>query len=181
MKTIFKSILIGCLLVSNVWAEHEADHRYNIRGYVLDANQNGIQKLTVQVFAKRELLGTSKTDTNGYYSLILHLHNEDYGRVLGIRAGPHKAEFRVKFDLEDHTSIRAHEANFVDGKYVEGQLDRFRIPSWSYAVGGLFLLIMIAIFLEKRRKKKIRLAKYGSTMKQSQSTHKAKKVKRKKH
>ena len=181
MRIIILSIIAGGLFFNNVWADHEPDHRYNIRGYVLNANQQGIDNLTVQAFAKGELLGTSKTAANGYYSMHLHLHNSDYHRIVKLRAGSHEAELRVTFDVEDDTSARIHEANFVDGKYIEGTLGRFRIPSWSYAVGGLLLFMIILIYLERRRKKKIRLAKFGTSDSHPPSRHRAKKSRRKKH
>lgn len=164
-------------MFANAWADHEIDHRYNIRGYVLEANQ-GIAGLTVQAFLEGKLLETGKTDANGYYSLHLHLHDADHRRVLKLRADSQEAELRVTFKVGDATTARIHEANFVDGKFVEGALERFRIPTWSYAAGGLLLIIFLAVFLEKRRKKKIRLAKYGSGEKSPSSTHKKK---RKKH
>lgn len=181
MTRIFISLVVGCLLFTNAWADHEPDHRYNIRGYVLDAGQEGIRNLTIQAFSEGELLGSGKTDAEGYYSLHLHLHDADNRRRIKLRAGSHEAELRVTFDVGDKTTARIHEANFVDGKYVEGKLGRFRVPSWSYAVGGLVLFMLIAVFLEKRRKKKIRLAKYGSGDKHSAPVHKGKKARRKKH
>ncbi len=181
MRIVIIFMFAGCLLSTNLWADHEPDHRYIVRGYVLDANQRGIDNLTVQVFSEGKALGSTQTNADGYYSLHLHLHDEDYRRVLKLRAGPHEAELRVTFDVGDATSARIHEANFIDGKYVEGALGRFRIPSWSYAVGGLLLIFVIAVFLEKRRKKKIRLAKYGPAHKHSPSKHKARKARRKHH
>ena len=181
MRIMIYCLIAGSLFINNVWADHEPDHRYNIRGYVLDANQQGIVNLTVQAFAGGEILGTGKTDADGYYSMHLHLHNSDYHRILKLQAGSHQADLRVTFDVEDDTSARIHEANFVDGKFIEGNLGRFRIPPWSYAVGGLLLFMMILIYLERRRKKKIRLAKFGTSETHPPSKHRAKKSRRKKH
>jgi hypothetical protein len=181
MRAIVISVITGCLLFTSVWADHEPDHRYNIRGYVLDARQQGVDNLTVQAFADGESLGSGKTDADGYYSMHLHLHNEDYRRVIKLRAGPHEAELRVTFDLENTTSARIHEANFVDGQFVEGSLGFSHILSWIYPIGGLVVIMTILFFLEKRRKKKIRLAKFGSSAKQHPAGHKAKKARRKKH
>ena len=181
MRTIIFSLIAVSLFFNNVRADHEADHRYNIRGYVLDANQKGIDNLTVQAYAEGELLGTVRTDADGYYSLHLHLHNSDYHRILKLRAGSYEADLRVTFDVEDDTSARIHDANFVDGKLVEGDLGRFRVPSWSYAVGALFLFIVSLVFLERRRKKKIRLAKYAASAASPPSSHKSKKSRRRKH
>ena len=181
MRASIISVITACLLFTNAWADHEPDHRYNIRGYVLDAGQQGIDNLTVQAFADGESLGTGETNADGYYSMHLHLHNEDYRRVIKLRAGPYEAELRVTFDPEDTTSARIHEANFVDGRFVEGSLGFSHILSWLYPVGGLVLIMTILVFLEKRRKKKIRLAKYGASEKHHPSGHKAKKARRKKH
>jgi hypothetical protein len=83
--------------------------------------------------------------------------------------------------VEDDTSARIHEANFVGGKFIEGNLGRFRVPSWSYAVGGLLLFMVILVFLERRRKKKIRLAKFGTSETSHPPGRKVKKSRRKKH
>jgi hypothetical protein len=181
MRTIVLFIFAGSLFFSNAWADHEADHRYNIRGYVLDAKQMGIDDLTVQAFLEGKLLETSKTDADGYYSLHLHLHNPDFHKILKLRAGSYQADLKITFDRNDDTSARIHDANFVDGEYIEGDISRFRIPSWSYAVGGLLLFMMILVYLERRRKKKIRLAKYAKSEMNHPSKHRAKKSRRKKH
>jgi hypothetical protein len=181
MRTIIFFIIAGSFFCSNAWADHEPDHRYNIRGYVLDANQEGIADLTVQASADGQILGTSNTAADGFYSMHLHLHNADYHRILKLRAGSQQAELRVTFDRDDHTSARVHDANFVDGKYIEGNLARSRILAWSYAAGGLVLFMMILGYLERRRKKKIRLAKYGTGNAHHESKHRAKKARRKKH
>ena len=76
---------------SNVWAEHEVDHRYNIRGYILDKNKQAIYNQNVQVFDGNQLLGENKNDSVGYYSLHLHLHNSDKARKLRLLSGSNEA------------------------------------------------------------------------------------------
>lgn len=175
MRTLILIAVVGNLLVGNAWAEHEADHRYNIKGFVLDENQQGISNLNVQAFDGSSLLATGKTDTDGYYSLHLHLHNEDNHRVLKLRAGPHESELRVSFDPDDKKTLRVHDANFVAGKFIEGGLRRFRIPSWIYAIGGLVVFGFIAAFLESRRKKKLRRKKAASGEQHPSGQRKSKK------
>jgi hypothetical protein len=178
MRIVILFMVAGCLLSTNLFADHQ---RYNVRGYALDAAERSIDKLTVQVLREGSSLGATQTDADGYYSLHIRLHDADSNRVLKIRAGRHEADLQVKFDAGDARSVLIHEANFIGGKLVEGAIARFRIPSWSYAVGGLLLIFVIVAMLEKRRKKKIRAAKYGPTGNHSPSKHKAKKVKRKHH
>ena len=178
MRMIIIFMFAGCLLSTNLFADHQ---RYNVRGYVLSAEERSIDKLTVQVLREGNKLGTTQTDADGYYSLHLRLHDGDTDRIFKIRAGRHEADLHVKFDAGDARSVSIHEANFIGGKFIEGAITRFRIPPWSYAVGGLLLIFVIAYFLEKRRKKKIRLAKYGSTGKHPASKNKVKKARRKHH
>jgi hypothetical protein len=164
-----------------VWAEHEVDHRYNIRGYVLDQNQQGISNQDVRVFSDSSLLASTRTDSAGYYSLHLHLHNSDNRRVLKLHAGSDQADLRVTFDPTDTTTLRVHEANFIGGEYIEGSLGRIRIPPWVYPVGGLLALGVFVVMLEKRRKQKIKQKKIESNQKPSSSSRKSKKRRRKKH
>jgi len=180
MKTIILAVIAGCLSITNAWAEHEVDHRYNIRGYVLDENQQGIDNLNVQVFSGSSMLGNSKTDSSGYYSLHLHLHNSDNRSSLRLRAGPYESELRVTLDPGDISTLRVHDANFIAGEYIEGKLGRFRIPPWLYPVGGLLALGAIVVILETRRKKKIRQKMVVSSEKRPTGKRKSKKRRGKK-
>ena len=148
--------LVFFLMAGPLRAEHEADHRYDVRGYLLDAEERGIANQEVLVFNDGKLLGTSKTDSSGYYSIHLHLHNSDLRQNLTLRAGPSQAQLRVDFDPTDKTTMRIHEANFVAGEFVEGDLGRFRLPSWIYPLGGLIVIGFILVTLEKRRRAKLR-------------------------
>ena len=90
--------------------------------------------------------------------------------LLRLRAGPHESELRVTFDPGDTNTLRVHDANFVAGEYIEGELGHFRMPPWIYPVGGLLVLGVIVVLLEKRRKKKIKLDKMGSAKHHSSGT-----------
>jgi hypothetical protein len=181
MRIVIIIMFIGCLLSTNLWADHQPDNRYNVRGYVLDANKDGINNVTTRVLSEGKTIRSIKTNADGYYSLHFQLHDDDSDRVLNLRAGRNVAELRVNFNSGDTRSVRIHEANFIDGKFVEGAIGGFRFPTWIYAVGGLILIFVIVVFLEKSRKKKIRLAKYGTSGKHTTSKHKTKKARRKSH
>lgn len=178
MRIFLLTLVTVCLMTTHAWAEHTVDHRYNVRGYVLDENRQGLSNQEVRVYDGNSMLEKSTTDASGYYSLHLHLHNPDNGRALILRAGEHEAELRVSFDPEDLNTQRVHEANFVGGEFVEGGLGKFRIPPWAYPVVGFLGLGIIVVFLEKRRKKKIRLKKSKSAETQSAHSHRPKKGRR---
>ena len=59
--------------------------------YILDKNQQPISNQNVQVFDGSKLLGENKTDSAGYYSLHLHLHNSDKARKLRLFSGSNEA------------------------------------------------------------------------------------------
>ena len=173
-------LLALALSFNTVMAEHENDHRYNIRGYVLDSQQRPVKGLDVRVFDGHELLKNGKTDSSGFYSLQLHIHDPDLGKKLRLVAGSNQAELTVTFDPGDVDTVRVHEANFIAGKFTEESLGRFRLPSWVYPLAGLVLIGFILVALERRRKRKIRLKQHGSVEKSSRSKSPGRKKKSKK-
>ena len=181
IKTFIFFIIAGYLLSTSAWAEHEANHRYNIRGYVLDGRQQGIGGLDVRVYSGTQLLESITTAADGYYSLHLHLHDTDFGQTLLLRAGQYEAELRVRFDASDQSTARVHEANFVDGRFTETPIIRFRMPGWVYPVGGLLLVVVAAVVLESRRKKKIKQKINVAHSDQQPHKHRSKRRRRKKH
>ncbi len=179
MRLLFLVSIGWCLIFTNAWAGHEADHRYNVRGYILDKNEKAISNQDVRVFDGNKMLAEGKTDSVGFYSLHLRLHNEDRGRKLRIRSGSNEAEISVSFDVADVSSQRVHDANFIDDEFIEGSLNRFQLPTWVYPIAGLLTLGFVAVKLEKRRKKKRREKLAGHTGQSSSAGHKKKKKKRK--
>lgn len=181
MKTFIFALVAGFLMIATAWAESEVDYRYNIRGYILDENRQGIANQDVRIYRGRVLLEMVKTDTTGYYSLQLLLRNSDNLQNLRLRAGEKEAEIQVTFDTEGLTVSRIHEANFVAGKLIEGKLSQYLIPPWIYPIVGLLAIIFLAVKLEKRRKKKIQQKKDKLSGRQSLSSHTSKKKRRRKH
>ena len=172
--------LLACLLLPiGAIAEHEADHRYNVRGYILDEHDRAIARREVTIFADGNILASGNTDADGYYSLHLHLHNEDRGRLLSLNAGGQRAEIRVDFDPQDKHTARVHDANLVGGKLVEQALNRWRTPAWVYPLAGFLVLAFLLVTLERRRKRKLRLKQFGA--KSASHSHHGKKKRRKKH
>lgn len=155
MRTLIIAAL--CLLASGtVMAEHEVDHRYQVRGFVLDADENALAGREVVLANGGTVLASGRTDSSGYYSIHLHLHNEDLGRRLQLRAGNARGEIRVSFDPQDRSSVRIHDANLIGGKLVEGSLGRWRTPTWLYVLAAFVVLGAALVMLEKRRRRKLR-------------------------
>ena len=181
MKTLITVFLTGLLMLKNALAEGEVNQRYNIQGYILDENDQGMANQEVKVYKGRLLLEMGKTDATGLYSLQLNLHGSENQQILRLRAGDDEAELKVTFEADDLNTVRTHQANFVDGKFIEGAITSFGIPSWIYLLAGLIFISFLAVKLEKRRKKKIQQKKNRSSGRQSTSSHHAKQKRRKKH
>lgn len=145
------------LLAGTASAEHEADHRYIVEGYVLDARENPKTDLTVAVTADEGLLGETVTDRRGFYRVRLHLHNTDLGRELTVKAGDREARVEVAFDPADTETDRVHDLNFVGADVTEVDLGTRGFPTWTYVVIGILVVLLVARSITQALKKRRKL------------------------
>ena len=148
------------LFAATVAAEHEADHRYDVRGYVLSADKRPLDGVPVTIRIGDQFIGSGRTDGEGYYAIRLHLHDSDIGRTLAVRAGKHQALIRMQAEYENRTTARTHHVNFVGGEVIENNLSGTSIPTWIY-VAAAPLVLWAAVHLTgviRRKVRKLRLA-----------------------
>lgn len=88
-------------------ALHEVDHRVTIRGaiYQPEGTPHGHSAVSV-VEPGGAVLATTNTGRTGKFQFVLHLHDEDAGRMLILRSGPLTREFRLTFDPNDTRTER---------------------------------------------------------------------------
>ncbi len=144
-------LLIGILVSGAAVAEHEEDHRYTVRGYVLDAERRPIAGERVTIRGH----GGATTGSDGGYRIVLHLHNADIGKTLHVRSRKVETNLRVSFDPGDRRSPRIHHANFIGDEFVPGELERSSIPAWVIVVAATALLgggLLVALKSGKRRR-----------------------------
>lgn len=158
------------LLAGAASAEHEADHRYIVQGYVLDARENPKADLTVAVTADEGLLGETMTDRRGFYRVRLHLHNTDLGRELTVKAGDREARVEVAFDPADTGTDRVHDLNFVGADVTEVDLGTRGFPTWAYVVIGILVVLLVARSITQALKKRRKLQAKHEQM-QGNKTH----------
>jgi len=141
-------LLLAPALLSPVLAEHEADHRYTVRGYVLDDQRQPLagKKVSIRGFA------SATTDSAGEYRIRLHLHNADLGKNLQIHSDGVESTIRVSFDPSDTHSARVHYANFVGGEFVSGELSGTGFPAWGFAAAGLGVVMAGGLVLAAKRR-----------------------------
>jgi hypothetical protein len=147
------------LFAATVAAEHEADHRYNVGGYVLSADKRPLDAVPVTIRKDGRIIGSGRTDGEGYYTIQLHLHDSDIGGTLAVRAGEHQALIRMQAEYGNRTTARVRHVNFVGGEVIEKNLG-IGIPAWVYLAAAPFVL-WAAVYLSgviRRKIRKLRLA-----------------------
>ncbi|HEX2056562.1 MAG TPA: carboxypeptidase-like regulatory domain-containing protein [Nitrospiraceae bacterium] len=124
---------VSLSLPSILFATHEADHRFTVEGFVCDKDGKASAQVEVLVKDTRVTVGqTTKTDSDGYYKVTLHLHNDNLGDPLLVEAGAEQKQYKVSFDPNDLDSERRLQVNFGSG--CEQALGP---PRWlMYALGA---------------------------------------------
>ena len=155
---------VGLMLLCALWtahdvsAEHTMDHRYTIWGYVKDADGAPLKGTLVAVTDGRETrLGVARSGANGRYSIRLHLHNSDIGRLLGVEANNVSRQFRVTFSPNNITSVRTHRVDFLGRQAVEIlRPDRSLTTYILLAIGAAAVIIPAFLYVTGRVKRKRR-------------------------
>lgn len=176
MFRLAAAIVLMTLIAGTASAEHEADHRYIVEGYVLDAEENPRADEKVVVTAREGLLGEAVTDRRGFYRIRLHLHNSDLGKTLTVKTTDRDADIEVTFDPGDTETDRVHDLNFVGADVTQADLGSRGFPTWAYVVIGVLVLLLVARTISKTLKQRRKLQ---AKQEQKQSKQKRKKGKRK--
>lgn len=130
----------GCIAVSVGFpsitsATHEADHRFMVEGYVCGAGGAGLSNAEVLVKDTRISYGqVVKTDGDGYYKAMFHLHNDNLGDPLLVEALGEQKNLKIEFDPKDLESDRKVRVDFGSG------CSRANSPPWMWWGGGAVLL-----------------------------------------
>ena len=155
---------VGLMLLCSLWtaydvsAEHTVDHRYTIWGYVKDADGAPLKGISVAITDGREnRLGVARTGANGRYSIRLHLHNSDLGRLLSVEANNVSRQLRVTFSPNNITSARTHRVDFLGRQAVEIlRPDRSLTTYMLLAIGAAAVIIPAFLYVRGRAKRQRR-------------------------
>jgi hypothetical protein len=129
---------VGAWAASGTWtfAEHETDHRFTVEGYVCGADGKPVGNQEVMVKDTKIPLGkTVSTDSDGFYSITLHLHNENQGDPILVTAGDSEQRVTAKFDAKDMKSERKMVVHFGSGCETAPRAS----SQWVYYTVGLGL------------------------------------------
>jgi hypothetical protein len=103
-----------------VRATHLPDHRFLVIGYVSDAAGRPVAGATVVVTRlKTGLEHRTRTEPDGLYFVVVHLHDEDEGERLGLEVDGARGEVRARFDVRDRKVERGTRVDVRGGRLVE--------------------------------------------------------------
>jgi uncharacterized protein YeaO (DUF488 family) len=101
-------------------AEHEAQYRYTVLGYVKDAAGRPRKGVGLEVTRQKTgLFYNGETDAAGLYVIVTRLADESRGEELLVRAGPASLRIAVRLDPADHKTERGTRVDFTGPKATE--------------------------------------------------------------
>ena len=112
------SSLMLVLYVLPAHATHENDHRFTVFGTVRDgATFPGRplpnKEVVVKDVATQQIMQRGTTDTEGKYSLVLHVHNGDVGKIVLLQSAGIAKQLALQFDPSDLTTERRAQVDIV--------------------------------------------------------------------
>ena len=133
-----------------LFASHAADHRFTVEGFVCGPDGKGRAGAEVLVKDTRVTVGQTVTsDSDGYYKVTLHLHNDNVGDPLLVETGGEQQHRKIEFDPNDLETERKLWVNFGSG--CERDLGP---PKWFvYGLGLAAVAIVGWIGLKISRKR----------------------------
>lgn len=117
---ILTAVLVTLWLGGPAGATHAPDHRFVVLGYVTGDDGRGQPEVAVVVSRlKTGLAYRARTEPDGFYLVVVHLHDEDEGDRLLVRAGAASGEVVARYDVRDHKVERGTRVDIRAGRLVE--------------------------------------------------------------
>jgi hypothetical protein len=164
VRQLALAVVLVLVPVTYVYSLHEVDHRYDVTGFILDAERRPIAGVSVVAQVDGKRLGSGRSDSNGQYRFRMHLHDSDVGRELRLKTPDHEGTVRVTLTPGDSSTQRIHHVNFIDGKLVEGELPgRGGVSVSTLVAAGAAVLVIgglvMAERLRRRQRRRLRAAR----------------------
>lgn len=111
------AVLIAALLVAAsplARATHQVDHRYTVSGTIAYEDGTPAEHVPVHfTVANGHPIGTVKSDKQGRYKAILHVHNDDLRKVFDMHVAGQDRKVRILFDPGDTKTDRGQRIDFT--------------------------------------------------------------------
>jgi hypothetical protein len=114
--------LLAPALWSPAGATHAPDHRFIVLGFVTDGERRPLADVPVVVTRlKTGLRHPTRTEPDGFYLVVLHLHDEDEGDRLAVSASGVQGEVQARFDPRDTRTERGTRVDIRGRALVENR------------------------------------------------------------
>jgi hypothetical protein len=123
-RSAFGMVVLALLLAVSTPADatHLPDHRFLVLGFVTDGDGRPVAGARVIVTRlKTGLEYPTTTERDGFYLVVLHLHDENLGEALGVDAKGVKGEVRARFEVSDKKVERGTRVDVRAGRLVENR------------------------------------------------------------
>jgi hypothetical protein len=119
-STVTLILLAMVLAGGTARATHLPDHRFLVLGFVTDAEGRPVSGTRVVVTRLRTGYEyPTSTERDGFYLVILHLHDEDEGERLSFDGKSVRGEIRARFDVRDKKAERGTRVDVRGDRLVE--------------------------------------------------------------
>jgi len=147
------------------WATHDTQHRYTVSGHVRDEQGKALQEVRVVITDTRmNEGGTAFTEENGYYELLLHLHNDNLDDEIVIKAQDKEKRIKASFDPQDRITERRAEVDFGPPALRSPAAQRWRY--YSYGAAAVLIVGVLISWSFTRKKAKLQKGRSGKKLKQ---------------
>jgi hypothetical protein len=186
MKVLFGQVMLSVLLVLAAvplaYSLHELDHRYDVTGYILDAEQQPLDGVPVVAQLDGKRIGSGSSDSKGYFRFRMHLHDSDVGRELRLKTPESQGTIRVTLTPGDSSTERIHHVNFIGGKLVEGELPgRGGISVASLGVAAVAVLLAGGLLVARKTRSQRRRRQRAAQQSESPGARKASRGRKRKN
>lgn len=101
-------------------ATHAPDHRFIVLGFVTDAQGQPLANVPVALTrVKTGLVYRARSERDGLYLIVVHIHDEDEGESLELAAHGVTGRIRARFDPRDRRVERGTRADVRGRDLVE--------------------------------------------------------------
>jgi hypothetical protein len=122
-------IALALLCAQPANATHKTDHRYTVWGAIKYEDDSPAANIDVKLLGKDGApMGEVKTDANGRYRILLHVHNEDVYKVFDMQVNNVTRKVRLLFNPNDLSTERGQRLDMVVKRQDNVETSRLQAP-----------------------------------------------------
>jgi hypothetical protein len=111
---VLAGFILALVAPAPALATHEIDHRFTVWGEVLTSDGESLSGETIYfTVANGAPIGSAVTDDRGRYRVVLHVHDQDLGKVFDMIVRGTRTRVEIQFDPADKDTERGKRVDFT--------------------------------------------------------------------